>query len=167
MFIQSFEQANLKALKKKTDIRLMQLCDGSDTDPATGAMQFSPPGDRPYDWAVSGRAGTYADLLTPEGLTEVAAYASVVAPWKRHLLAFRTDAAGTHVPVRRQDIIDNAHARGLKVHTWTMRNDPQYLDSYYAGDPIAEYLDLFHMGVDGVFSDFADTAVAARKAFLG
>jgi len=166
VFIQSFEQSNLHYLKTKTDIRLMQLLDGSGTDPDTGAVQFKPPSDKPYDWVLSGRAGTYADLLTPEGLDEVAQYATVVAPWKRHLLAFVPGADGKPQPVRRRDIIDNAHARGLKVHIWTMRNDAPYLDSYYNGDAVAEYLDFFRMGVDGVFTDFADTGVAAREAFL-
>ncbi len=166
VYIQSFETANLKALKKKTDIKLMQLIDGSGTDPQTGAMQYKAPSDKPYDWALSGRAGTYGDLLTPEGIAEVATYASVLAPYKRHLLAFKTDAAGKHVPVTRPDIIANAHAHGLKVHIWTMRSDAPYLDTWYNGDAIAEYLDFFRMGVDGVFSDFADVAVAARKRFL-
>ena len=165
VFIQSFEQANLKYLKTKTSIRLMQLLDGAGTDPQ-GVMQYKAPSDRPYDWTLAGRAGTYGDLLTPAGLDEVATYATVVAPYKRHLLAFRTDASGAHVPVMHKEIVDNAHARGLKVHIWTMRNDAPYLDTYYQGDPIREYLDFFHMGVDGLFTDFADTAVEARKRFL-
>ena len=167
VFIQSFEQANLKALKKKTDIRLMQLCDGSDNDPATGDVTFAPPDDKPYDWVLSGRKGTYADMLTPQGLAEVATYATVIAPWKRHLLAFKTDpVTGVRTPVTHRSIVDNAHAAGLLVHTWTMRNDAPHLDAYYKGDPIAEYLDIYRLGVDGLFSDFADTAVAARKLFL-
>ena len=166
VYIQSFETANLKALKRKTDIKLMQLVDGSGTDPQTGAMQYKSPSDRPYDWALSGREGTYGDLLTPEGIAEVATYASVLAPYKRHLLAFKSDASGKHVPVTRPDIVANAHAHGLKVHIWTMRSDAPYLDAYYGGDAIAEYLDFFRMGVDGVFSDFADIAVEARKRFL-
>ena len=167
VFIQSFEQANLQALKKKTDIRLMQLCDGSDTDPLTGAVSFAPPSDRPYDWTLSGRSGTYADLLTPAGLAEVATYAAVVAPWKRHLLAFTHDpVSGKHRPVAHKSIVDNAHEAGLLVHIWTMRNDAPHLDSYYNGDPIAEYLDFYKLGVDGLFTDFADTAVAARNKFL-
>jgi glycerophosphoryl diester phosphodiesterase len=30
------------------------------------------------------------------------------------------------------------------------------------GDPHAEYLQFFRLGVDGVFSEFPDTAIAAR-----
>jgi len=83
------------------------------------------------------------------------------------LLAFRTDPiTGIRTKVVRRSIVDNAHAAGLLVHTWTMRNDPPYLDKYYMGDPVAEYIDVYGLGVDGVFSDFADTAVAARRLFL-
>lgn len=165
VYIQSFETANLKYLKTKTDIRLMQLV-GGDTDPATGEMVFKAPNDRPYDWTLAGRAGTYADLLTPQGLDEVATYASVVAPTKRYLLSFKTDASGTSVPVTHPEIIENAHKRSLKVHIWTMRDDQPFLDPYYKGDAVAEYLDFFKLGVDGLFSDFADTAVKARERFL-
>ncbi|HTE63186.1 MAG TPA: glycerophosphodiester phosphodiesterase family protein, partial [Solirubrobacteraceae bacterium] len=58
------------------------------------------------------------------------------------------------------------HQRGLEVHTWTFRSEPRRLASDFNGDPLAEYELFFQLGVDGVFSDFADTAVAARDAFL-
>ncbi len=157
VIIQSFEQANLKALRKVTPVRLLQLISGSSVD-AAGNVVLEVPDDKPYDWVVLGRAGTYADLLTPEGLKEVATYADFVSPWKRWLMA----PAGNEM-VRRPEIVANAHAAGLKVITWTLRNDR--LDAYYKGDTAQEYLDLFAMGVDGVFSDFADTAAAARNRF--
>ena len=50
------------------------------------------------------------------------------------------------------------------MHTWTFRNEPRRLAADYAGDPAKEYLAFFALGVDGVFSDFPDTAVAARVA---
>ena len=34
------------------------------------------------------------------------------------------------------------------------------------GDPLAEYLQHFRLGVDGVFSDVADTALEGRNAYL-
>ena len=34
------------------------------------------------------------------------------------------------------------------------------------GDPQAEYLQFFRLGVDGVFSEFPDTAVTARSVYL-
>ena len=160
VIIQSFETANLKYLRQKTTIRLMQLIDGSDTDPDTGAMILKAPSDKPYDWVVAGQAGDNHDQLSPAGLSQIATYADIVAPWKRHLLSF---AGGK--PVYRRDIIDNAHARGLQVHTWTMRSDQ--LDPHYKGDAQTEYFDLFNLGVDGVFTDFADTGVKARESWMG
>jgi glycerophosphoryl diester phosphodiesterase len=167
VIIQSFEQANLKALKTKTEARLMQLISGSGVDPLTGQVILKAPDNKPFDWSATGRDGTYADMLTPAGLDEVAAYASIIAPWKGWIIGIRADAAtGAKTLLKNQTLVDNAHARGLKVHTWTMRNDPTHLDAYYKGDAIAEYLEFFGMGVDGVFSDFPDTAVAARAKYL-
>ncbi len=64
-------------------------------------------------------------------------------------------------------LVDRAHAAGLLVHTWTFRNEPHRLAYDDGGDPLNEYARYFELGVDGVFSDFPDTAVAARDAFLG
>ena len=58
--------------------------------------------------------------------------------------------------------VEWAHAAGLAVHPWTFRNEAKHLAADYGGDPIAEYLQFFALGVDGVFSDFTDTAVTAR-----
>ncbi len=51
------------------------------------------------------------------------------------------------------------------MHTWTFRNEQRRLPSDYAGNPMNEYLQLYGLGVDGVFSDFTDTAVVARLLF--
>ena len=53
MFIQSFEQSNLKLLNGLTPVRLVQLVDANDVDP-DGTITYAPPFDRPYDWTVSG-----------------------------------------------------------------------------------------------------------------
>jgi glycerophosphoryl diester phosphodiesterase len=63
-------------------------------------------------------------------------------------------------------LIRRAHKRGLKVHTWTFRNEPFRLAADYDGDPKAEYKLFFALGIDGLFSDFTDTAVAAREEFF-
>ena len=52
------------------------------------------------------------------------------------------------------------------MHVYTFRNEQKYLAGFYKGDPAAEYLAFFRAGVDGVFTDFANTGVAARKAYL-
>ena len=63
------------------------------------------------------------------------------------------------------DLVRRAHARGLIVHTWTFRNEAKRLPADYAGSPVNEYLQFYQLGVDGVFADFADTAVVARTLF--
>jgi glycerophosphoryl diester phosphodiesterase len=63
-------------------------------------------------------------------------------------------------------LVRRAHKRGLEVHTWTFRNEPRRLASDFGGDPLGEYALFFALGVDGVFSGFTDTAVAASEAFL-
>jgi glycerophosphoryl diester phosphodiesterase len=49
---------------------------------------------------------------------------------------------------------------------FTFRNEKKYLTADYNGDPTQEYLKFFRLGVDGVFSDFANTAYAARTAYM-
>jgi glycerophosphoryl diester phosphodiesterase len=44
-----------------------------------------------------------------------------------------------------------------------LRNEPATLAPQYGNDPLKEYRQFYDMGVDGVFTDFADTALAARK----
>ena len=51
------------------------------------------------------------------------------------------------------------------MHTWTFRNEQRRLVSDYAGDPVNEYLQFYRLGIDGVFSDCADTVFAARELF--
>jgi glycerophosphoryl diester phosphodiesterase len=63
------------------------------------------------------------------------------------------------------NLIERAHKAGLLMHTWTFRNEQRRLVSDYGGDPINEYLQFHRLGIDGVFSDFADTAVVARILF--
>ena len=57
VIVQSFETANLRYLRERTPLRLVQLVDGSDVDP-DGRILYAPPELRPYDWTVAGRGGT-------------------------------------------------------------------------------------------------------------
>ncbi|MEQ1519334.1 MAG: glycerophosphodiester phosphodiesterase [Usitatibacteraceae bacterium] len=173
VFIQSFEQSNLKALRKMTPLPLIQLIDADDVN-ADGTLAFNAPFDRPYDWTVSGDpkllARTFGYLVTDAGLKEVATYADGIGPWKRYIVS--TVAAGLPGPggaslklTQPTDVIARAHKAGLLVHAYTFRNEQRRLASDYAGNPVNEYLQFYRLGIDGVFSDFADTAVAARVLF--
>jgi glycerophosphoryl diester phosphodiesterase len=181
VFIQSFEQSNLKALRAKTKVRLVQLVDADDVDPKTGAITYAAPFDRPYDWTKAGRSGSFGDLLTPAGLDEVKTYADGVGPWKRYLVTVKAtlDASGKAVDVNKDGVVNeadytavandtiakNAKARGLLLHTWTFRSESRRLAATYTADPAKEYEHFFAMGVNGLFSDFPDHAVKARDAF--
>jgi glycerophosphoryl diester phosphodiesterase len=127
-------------------------------------MDFTPPYDRPYDWTVSGNptllARTFGFFVTPEGLKEIATYADGVGPWKRYLVRLANGEKKVFA-----EIVDNAHKAGLMIHTWTFRNEQGQLLPQYAGNPLNEYFEFYDLGIDGVFSDFPDTAAAARTLF--
>jgi glycerophosphoryl diester phosphodiesterase len=182
VFIQSFETANLKYLDTVTDVRLVQLVDANDVN-LDGSLDFTAPYDRPYDWTVAGDTRGFADLLTPAGLAEVATYADGVGPWKPYLISSAgrdadgngaaddvngdgrvNDADRTLLPPT--SVVADAHAAGLLVHPYTFRNEQRRLAADYAGDPTAEYRTFFAAGVDGLFSDFPDTAFVARAQHL-
>jgi glycerophosphoryl diester phosphodiesterase len=180
VFIESFETANLRYLNQRTSLHLVQLADGAEIDPS-GNLVFTPPLDKPYDWVVSNRAGNFGDLLTPTGLAEVATYADGIGPWKPFIRSSKctlvngicadingdglvNDADRVLLPP--SDLVQRAHALGLIVHPFTFRSEQRRLASDFAGKPAAEYLMFYELGVDGVFSDFVDDAVAARVLHL-
>ncbi len=85
-------------------------------------------------------------------LDEVGAYADGVGPSK-HLL---WTAPGTP-----SDFVQRAHAFGLVVHPWTVRDDNVGDGFERVEDELAA---LYAQGVDGVFADFPETALEVRKA---
>ena len=173
VFIQSFEQSNLKELRRMTSVRLVQLVDANDVNP-DGTLSFVAPLDRPYDWTVSSdprlRERLFSFFVTDEGLREIATYADGIGPWKRYIMSsVEANLPGPGEPTRKllpaNNLIERAQRAGLVVHTWTFRNEQRRLVSDYAGNPVNEYLQFYRLGIDGVFSDFPDTAVAARVLF--
>ena len=181
VFIQSFEQFNLKKLNRMTPVRLVQLVDANDVNP-DGSLDYTAPFDRPYDWTVSGRTDTFGYFATDPGLREIRTYADGIGPWKRYIVSSAladVNGDGTigdengdgqinetdRQPLPPTDLIQRAHRAGLLIHTWTFRDEPFRLLSSYEGRAVDEYLQFFELGIDGVFSDFAGTAVAARHLF--
>ena len=179
VIIQSFETANLKYLRGKTQLRLVQLVDADDVD-KDGGIVLAAPFDKPYDFAVTGDKRTFKDLVTAEGLKEIRTYADGVGPWKPYILAGKQvigedgkpkDLNGDgkideqdRVLITPTNVVKDAHAAGLFVHTWTFRSEPKRLASDFKGDPAAEYKAFLALGIDGLFSDFPGTAVKARDA---
>jgi len=107
-----------------------------------------------------------ADMVTAQGLKDIASYANGVGPnWA---LVVPTTTQGTLGPAT--DLVANAHGAGLMVHPWTVRAENRFLPpALRIGDQMATHGDvgavfaaLYAAGVDGLFSDFPGLAVAAR-----
>jgi glycerophosphoryl diester phosphodiesterase len=149
VIVQSFEVGNLKALRRQlsgvTNVQLMQLIDA--------------PTNAPYDSVAAGSLVTYADMLTPGGLVQIARYADWVAPNTRQLIPLGVDgrlAASTGVA-------SAARRAGLRVGTWTFRPENRFLAGDFrngsddaARNPagsIAEIRRYLEEGLDGFFTD--------------
>jgi glycerophosphoryl diester phosphodiesterase len=148
VFIQSFEVGNLKALRAKTDLPLIQLL----------ASEGGPPDDAKM---------RYADMATAAGLKAIAAYANGIGPDKNMLIP-RNMLGRLKSPTT---IVADAHTAGLKVHPWTFRRENHFLPGDYTkgvnpagrGDLAGEIAAYRALGVDGFFTDNTPEAVAALK----
>ncbi|MFP5287992.1 MAG: glycerophosphodiester phosphodiesterase [Thermoanaerobaculia bacterium] len=139
VYIQSFATGNLKALRRMTDLPLIQLLEAA-----------GQPRDDPR---------TYRELASPAGLAEIATYADGIGPNKRLIVPERPDRSLGPAT----SLVDDAHRAGLLVHPWTFRNDEPFLSPDYQGEPEREYKHFYDLGVDGVFSDFPDVAMHTRN----
>ncbi|MDO3563683.1 glycerophosphodiester phosphodiesterase [Ralstonia pseudosolanacearum] len=154
--IQSFEVANLKSIRNRIggsqpNWKLVQLL-GTTTQ-------------RPYDFTVANDARTYADLMTDQGLRDIAAYANGVGPDKNSVIALDANGALTDP----SDLIRNAHSAGLVVHPYTFRPENIFLpaalrsgadNARNVSGSIQEIQAFLRAGVDGFFTD--DPAVGRQ-----
>ena len=178
VFIQSFESANLKLLRSITPNKLVYLLDGTAVR-ADGSIDAP----RPYDFERAADPRTYAEMLTPQGLKEIKTFADGIGPWKPYLVSWQalkingagqaSDANGDQkidqrdmAIIKPSTVIADAHKAGLLVHAYTFRNEPRFLAANFENNPVNEYRLFFELGVDGVFSDNADTALQARRMFI-
>jgi glycerophosphoryl diester phosphodiesterase len=153
VFIQSFETANLRRLARLTDVRLIQLLDAEAA---------------PWDLIAVGDRRSASDLASPAGLAAIADYAYGIGTDK-DLLVPRGPDGRLGEPA---SIVSDAHRAGLAVHAWTFRAENAFLpvdfrlgaDPAARGDSISEYELFLRLGVDGIFTDHPDTAVAAVNA---
>lgn len=146
VFLQSFEMGILKDFKKKIPVPLIFL--------------VGEPQEVPYDHVLAGDKRTYMDLMQPASLKELSQTLYGIGPHKRFIIPEVNGVLQKPTP-----LVAAAHAEGLKVHPYTFRSDKEFLHTSYGGDPLKEYHQFFAAGVDGVFSDFPDDAVKARKAY--
>lgn len=148
VFIQSFEVGNLKALRAKSELPLIQLMEDAGS-----------PADTP--------GTSYAAMTSPAGLKAIAAYADGIGPSKTMVIPRGTlSALGDPT-----NLVRDAHAAGLKVHPWTFRRENYFLplgdkggiNPAGHGDLAAEIDAYLKTGIDGLFSDNPREAVPAVK----
>jgi glycerophosphoryl diester phosphodiesterase len=133
VFIQCFEAAPLVRLAGLTELRLIQL-----------ALREGGPADKP--------GLTYAAMLTPDMLPQIAGYADGLGAEIGLLL--NPDGSPT-------GLVDAAPDSGLLVHAWTLRKENAFLpptlrrgeNPAAEGDFAALWRLLADAGVDGVFTD--------------
>ncbi|CAG9575869.1 unnamed protein product [Danaus chrysippus] len=150
-FIQSFEVTNLKQLKKITDIRLIQL--------------YGAKSSTPYDQVLLGSNLTFGYMATPEGLANVATYASGVGPEKSYIIP-RNLLNKLDTPT---SFVKDAHALGLEVHPYTFRAENIFLPREYQindvnglGNLTQEIKAFIDTGIDGLFIDHPDKLISVR-----
>ena len=147
--IQSFEVANLRALRKRTDLPLVQLV---------------APDGQPYDFTLAGDRRSYLDLMSEAGLRDIATYADAIGPHKWMVVQF------VDGQTRDTGLARRARGAGLGLHVWTLRAENEFLppDLRSAGDAPAhgdlrrEIDALLDAGVTAMFADQPDLAVRAR-----
>jgi glycerophosphoryl diester phosphodiesterase len=159
--IQSFEIANLRYLRGKLgkdhpNIRLLQLLGDAN--------------EEPYDVVAAGKKLTYAQMMTPAGLRDIAGYADAIGPSIRSIIPLAADGTLGKPTTLAHD----AHAVKLELHPYTFRpeNFFQAKNFWQGSDPktfneagsIAEIRAYLDAGVDAFFTD--DPAIG-RKALDG
>ena len=146
--IQSFETANLRYLRGKiprgSNIRLLQLLWKGDTQPA--------------DIAKAGGTLTYAQMMTPAGLKDIASYADSIGPELRSIIPL-DDKGALGTPTM---LVRDAHAVGLMVIPYTFRPENHFQASNLrkgadnarnAEGSIAEMRAYLATGIDAFFTD--------------
>ncbi|MEU0157679.1 glycerophosphodiester phosphodiesterase [Streptomyces sp. NPDC006261] len=157
LILQSFEPSSVQRLARLVDTPRIVLLSGPTT--------------RPWDFVESGDPRTVADLVTPAGLKWIASYAQGIGPTLD--LVIPKDAAGRLTTPTA--LVRDAHARGLLLHPYTLRNENSFLPADFRrgsdpnayGDVFGAAAAYFATGIDGIFSDHPDTALLAAADFDG
>ncbi|KVP79038.1 glycerophosphodiester phosphodiesterase [Burkholderia ubonensis] len=150
IYIQSFEVANLKAIRSRIgssqpNWKLVQLMDDA--------------AQRPYDFVKANDKRTYGDLSTRDGMREVATYANGVGPYKASIIAVGADGT-LQQPT---PYVRYAHEAGLVVHPYTFRPENNFLPASLkdggaasarnTAGSVREIQAYLRAGIDGFFTD--------------
>ncbi|MEU1126785.1 glycerophosphodiester phosphodiesterase [Streptomyces sp. NPDC005899] len=153
LILQSFEPSSMRRMSELVATPRVVLLSG--------------PAERPWDFVESGDPRTVADLVKPAGLRWIASFAQGIGP-TLDLVIPRDGAGRLTTPT---DLVRDAHARGLVLHPYTMRNENTFLPAEFRrgvdpgayGDAFGALRTYFEAGIDGVFSDNPDTALLAAS----
>ncbi|MHC3471965.1 glycerophosphodiester phosphodiesterase [Streptomyces sp. 7R007] len=156
VILQSFEPSSIQKLNTLVDNPLVVLLSGASS--------------RPWDFVEAGDPRTVADLVTPKGLREIAGYAQGIGPTLDLVITKKADGSLD----RETTLVSDAHKVGLILHPYTMRNENPFLPAEYRkgtdadayGDAFGAFKRYFATGIDGVFTDNADTGLLARADFV-
>ncbi|CAL9367794.1 glycerophosphodiester phosphodiesterase [Streptomyces sp. enrichment culture] len=150
-FLQSFEPTSMQRMARLVDTPRVVL--------------LWTPDDRPYDFVEAGDPRTVADLVTPRGLDWIASYAQGIGPLLDLVIPKGADGRLGEPTT----LVRDAHARGLVLHPYTLRNENSFLPADFRrgtdpnayGDVFGAYRAYFATGIDGIFTDHPDTALLA------
>ncbi|MEV5387090.1 glycerophosphodiester phosphodiesterase [Streptomyces sp. NPDC052721] len=156
VILQSFEPSSIQRLNRLVDNPLVVLLSSANS--------------RPYDFVEANDPRTVADLITPKGLREIAGYAQGIGPTLDLIIPKKADGTLAEPTT----LVSDAHKAGLILHPYTMRNENPFLPAEYRkgtaadayGDVFGAFQRYFATGIDGVFTDNADTGLLARADFL-
>ncbi|WP_286260375.1 glycerophosphodiester phosphodiesterase [Streptomyces graminofaciens] len=156
VFLQSFEPSSIQRLDRLVD--------------SPGVVLLSGAATRPYDFVEAGDPRTVADLIKPEGLAWIASFAQGIGP-TLDLIIPRDASGNLTTPTT---LVADAHAEDLILHPYTMRNENSFLpanfrkgtDANAYGDAFGAFKVYFETGIDGIFTDNADTGLLAHADFV-
>ncbi|MFD4229867.1 glycerophosphodiester phosphodiesterase [Streptomyces sp. NPDC058545] len=157
LILQSFEPTSIQRLSKLVATPRVVLLSGA--------------GSKPWDFVATGDPRTTDDLVKPSGLTWLASFAQGIGPTLD--LIIPKDASGRLATPT--TLVKDAHAQGLILHPYTMRNENTFLPADFRrgtdpnayGDAFGAFQAYFATGIDGIFSDNPDTALLAAADFTG
>ncbi|MEU8505246.1 glycerophosphodiester phosphodiesterase [Streptomyces brevispora] len=157
LILQSFEPSSIQRLSKLVATPRVVLLSGA--------------GTRPWDFTATADPRTTDDLVKPAGLKWMASFAQGIGP-TLDLIIPKDGSGRLTAPTT---LVRDAHAQGLILHPYTMRNENTFLPADFRrgsdpnayGDAFGAFAAYYATGIDGIFSDNPDTALLAAADYTG
>ncbi|NGO68848.1 glycerophosphodiester phosphodiesterase [Streptomyces boncukensis] len=154
-FLQSFEPSSIQRLSKLVD--------------CPGVVLLWTADSQPWDFVEAGDPRTVGDLIKPEGLAWMAGFAKGIGPLVDLVIPKKADGSLGEPTT----LVRDAHAHQLVLHPYTMRNENTFLPTEFRkgsdpnayGDAFGAFQRYFETGIDGIFTDNADTGLLAAEDF--